>query len=76
MLIYLFRLATKWISRCNPLVTDSSVEPARQPSGASPLEGGIPLMVDGRIVGAVGVSGAASEQDAQVAKAGADPPTK
>ncbi len=41
-------------------------------SGASPLEGGIPLMVDGKIVGAVGVSGAASEQDAQVAKAGAD----
>jgi len=41
-------------------------------SGASPLEGGIPLLVDGKIVGAVGVSGAASEQDAQVAKAGAD----
>jgi glc operon protein GlcG len=28
--------------------------------------------VDGKIVGAVGVSGAASEQDAQVAKAGAE----
>ena len=41
-------------------------------AGASPLEGGIPLMVDGKIVGAVGVSGATSEQDAQVAKAGAD----
>lgn len=41
-------------------------------AGASPLEGGIPLIVDGKLVGAVGVSGAASEQDAQVAKAGAE----
>lgn len=41
-------------------------------SGANPVEGGIPLVVDGKLVGAVGVSGAASEQDAQVAKAGAD----
>src|SRR6266581_5661305 len=45
-------------------------------AGASPLEGGIPLMVDGKIIGAVGVSGATSEQDAQVAKAGADALTK
>jgi len=41
-------------------------------AGASPLEGGIPILIDGKIVGAVGVSGAASEQDAQVAKAGVD----
>jgi glc operon protein GlcG len=41
-------------------------------SGANPLEGGIPILVDGKIVGAIGVSGAASEQDAQVAKAGVD----
>ena len=40
--------------------------------GASPLEGGIPLIVDGKIVGAIGVSGATSVQDGQVAKAGAD----
>jgi len=45
-------------------------------AGASPLEGGIPLVVDGKIIGAVGVSGATSEQDAQVAKAGADALTK
>ena len=45
-------------------------------SGASPLEGGIPILVDGKIVGAVGVSGATSEQDAQVAKAGAEALTK
>ena len=40
--------------------------------GASPLEGGIPINVDGKIVGAIGVSGATSVQDGQVAKAGAD----
>ncbi len=40
--------------------------------GAVPVEGGIPLVMDGRIVGAIGVSGATSAQDAQCAKAGAD----
>jgi glc operon protein GlcG len=40
--------------------------------GATPLEGGVPIIVDGKIIGAVGVSGAASSQDGQVAKAGAD----
>jgi len=34
------------------------------------LEGGVPVLVDGQVVGAVGVSGAKAEQDAQVAKAG------
>ncbi|TWC32341.1 glc operon protein GlcG [Pseudomonas sp. SJZ079] len=34
------------------------------------LEGGVPVMVDGQVVGAVGVSGVKAEQDAQVAKAG------
>jgi glc operon protein GlcG len=33
---------------------------------ASPLEGGIPLIVDGKIIGAIGVSGALSSQDGQV----------
>jgi glc operon protein GlcG len=41
-------------------------------AGASPLEGGIPIIVDGKLVGAIGVSGMTSEQDAQIAKAGAD----
>jgi glc operon protein GlcG len=40
--------------------------------GAVPVEGGIPLVLDGKIVGAIGVSGATSAQDAQCAKAGAD----
>jgi len=40
--------------------------------GAMPVEGGIPLVMDGKIVGAIGVSGGASAQDGQCAKAGAD----
>ncbi len=39
---------------------------------ATPLEGGIPLIIDGKIVGAIGVSGGASAQDGQCAKAGVD----
>jgi glc operon protein GlcG len=45
-------------------------------SGANPLEGGIPLIVDGKLIGAVGVSGVTSEQDAQIAQAGAEALTK
>jgi uncharacterized protein GlcG (DUF336 family) len=40
--------------------------------GATPIEGGFPLVLDGKIVGGIGVSGATSAQDAQCAKAGAD----
>jgi glc operon protein GlcG len=36
------------------------------------LEGGVPVVVDGQVVGAVGVSGVKAEQDAQVARAGAE----
>lgn len=34
------------------------------------LEGGVPIVVDGQVVGAVGVSGVKSDQDAQIALAG------
>ena len=34
------------------------------------LEGGVPVMVDGHCLGAVGVSGVKSTEDAQIAKAG------
>lgn len=40
--------------------------------GAVPIEGGIPLVMDGKIVGAIGVSGGTSAQDGQCAKAGAE----
>lgn len=39
--------------------------------GAVPIEGGVPIAVNGRVVGAVGVSGVTSQQDAQCATAGA-----
>ncbi|MCX4164708.1 MULTISPECIES: heme-binding protein [Paraburkholderia] len=38
----------------------------------TPLDGGIPLVVDGRVIGAIGVSGMQSTQDAKVAQAGVD----
>src|SRR4051794_25576171 len=38
--------------------------------GAVPVEGGIPLVMDGKIVGAIGVSGGTSAQDATAAQAG------
>lgn len=38
----------------------------------TPVDGGFPIVMDGKIVGAIGVSGMASDQDAQCAKAGAD----
>jgi glc operon protein GlcG len=34
------------------------------------LEGGVPVIVDGEVIGAIGVSGVQAAQDAQVAKAG------
>lgn len=40
--------------------------------GALLLEGGIPLIVDGKIIGAVGVSGGTSQQDGICAQAGAN----
>ena len=41
-------------------------------AGATPVEGGLPLIFDGKIVGSIGVSGVTSQQDNQIAKAGAD----
>jgi uncharacterized protein GlcG (DUF336 family) len=38
--------------------------------GAVPVDGGVPLVMDGKIVGAIGVSGGTSAQDGQVAAAG------
>jgi len=39
--------------------------------GAVPVEGGIPLMENGKIIGAIGASGGTSDQDGQAAQAGA-----
>ncbi len=40
--------------------------------GAVPLEGGVPIVMDAKIVGAIGVSGGTSAQDVQCAQIGAD----
>jgi uncharacterized protein GlcG (DUF336 family) len=37
-----------------------------------PREGGVPILADGKVVGAIGVSGGTSSEDAQVATAGVD----
>lgn len=37
-----------------------------------PIEGGLPIFVNGKIVGAIGVSGVTSQQDGIIAKAGAE----
>lgn len=38
--------------------------------GATPVEGGLPIVIDGQVVGAIGISGVMSSQDGQVALAG------
>lgn len=40
--------------------------------GATPLQGGIPIVVDGKVIGAIGVSGETPSQDEEIAKAGAE----
>jgi uncharacterized protein GlcG (DUF336 family) len=39
-------------------------------AGATPIEGGVPIMVNGRVIGAIGVSGANADQDGAAAMAG------
>lgn len=40
--------------------------------GVTPLQGGLPIVVDGKIIGGIGVSGVLATQDEVVAKAGMD----
>jgi glc operon protein GlcG len=40
--------------------------------GMLPIEGGVPLVYESQIVGAIGVSGAESQEDGQIAQAGAN----
>jgi len=40
--------------------------------GAMPIEGGLPIVLDGKVLGAIGVSGVTAPQDGQIAKAGMD----
>ena len=40
-------------------------------TGAMPIDGGVPIIVEGKLIGAIGISGGSGEQDGQVARAGA-----
>jgi len=40
--------------------------------GAVALKGGVPIMIDGKVIGAVGVSGNSPQEDEDIAKVGAD----
>jgi glc operon protein GlcG len=40
-------------------------------TGAIPVEGGIPIIVDGKLIGAIGASGGSADQDGKTAQAGA-----
>jgi len=40
--------------------------------GGTPFEGGVPIIADGEVIGAIGVSGVTAQQDGMIAQAGAD----
>ena len=40
--------------------------------GATPLQGGIPIVIEGKVIGAIGVSGNSPQEDEDIAKVGAD----
>jgi len=52
------------------LILGGRISMLSAPALQAMLEGGVPIVVDGQIVGAVGVSGVKSDQDVQVARAG------
>lgn len=52
------------------LIVNGRVSMLSAPALQAMLEGGVPIVVDGDFVGAVGVSGVKSDQDAQIARAG------
>lgn len=66
----LFKRPTKVFQ--DRLTSGSTGLPVLALEGAEPVEGGIPLVLDGHIVGAIGVSGDSSDHDAQCAQAGVE----
>jgi len=40
--------------------------------GATPLQGGLPIEYEGKVIGAIGVSGNTPQEDEEIAKAGVD----
>ncbi len=66
------RAAALFARRAKPREDAKGTPPADAFDDFTPVKGGVPISVDGQIVGAVGVSGAASlQQDEELARAGA-----
>lgn len=65
-----FRRSTKLLE--DSLAANGSALRILAVPGTTPLQGGLPIIVDGKIIGGIGVSGVTSVQDEVVAKAGAD----
>ncbi|MGI4983772.1 MAG: heme-binding protein [Janthinobacterium lividum] len=65
---------TAALGRRESRIYEESINQGRTAFVSAPLtamlEGGVPVVIDGHVIGAVGVSGVKSEQDAQIAKAG------
>ena len=66
---------TAALARCESALLEERINSGRIALLSSPLSGmlggGVPIVIEGEVVGAIGVSGVKPEQDAQVAKAGA-----
>lgn len=63
-----FRLPTKMLE--DAVVAGGSGTRLLALDNIAPFEGGFPILVDGKIIGALGVSGVLSAQDAQIGRAG------
>ena len=66
---------TAALGRCESKVYEDVINQGRTSFLSAPaieglLEGGVPIMKDGQCIGAVGVSGVKSPEDAQIARAG------
>ena len=66
----LFRRPTKYFE--DGLATGGANLKFLRLPGATPLEGGLPILKGGKLIGAIGVSGVKSTEDAQVAAAGVE----
>ena len=64
----LFRRATKTFQ--DALATGGDNLRLLRLTGAIPVDGGIPIIVEGKIIGAIGASGGSSDQDGRTAQAG------
>ena len=66
---------TAALARCESAMLEELINTGRTALLSSPLsgmlKGGVPIVIEGDVVGAIGVSGAKPDQDAQIARVGA-----